>query len=288
MTVNSSASALVAAEAAKYRASMAGFLHQALVAINEFLSTVNFDEIFRPIDQTRSNNDPVIVFRQTSYLLTAKARLHIIAALQANQTHNIHSLAVQMRPTLECAGQVVLQLKDLLFQQPGAEKRIARYLGNDYYQTMIRQSRGQIDHNEFLKTIDAAYSAACTERKEPLRKLKFRESEKVRDLEFGKNWYSHLSNCFYHSDLPALKGYSYYGGVGSCNTVHDQYAFATLLDYLTHQVMVMLLYDAVLATVNSDGIFQKGDSVEKVEKLLQAKKAVGEHFKTTLMSVVDQ
>ena len=153
---------------------------------------------------------------------------------------------------------------------------------------MVRQSRGQIDHNEFLKTIDAAYSAAYTERKEPLRKLKFRESEKVRDLEFGNNWYRHLSNCFYHSDLPALKGYSYYGGVGSCNTVHDQYAFATLLDYLAHQVMAMLLYDVVFAAVNSDGIFRKDVSVEKVEKLLKAKKVAGEHFKTTLMSMVNR
>ena len=34
--------------------------------------------------------------------LLRKARLHAIAVLRANETGNVHSLAVQMRPVLEC------------------------------------------------------------------------------------------------------------------------------------------------------------------------------------------
>ena len=57
---------------------------------------------------------------------------------------------------------------------------------------------------------------------EPARKIKsFRESEKVKDLEFGENWYGHLSGCFFHGDLPTLKDHSYFGGVSSCNTIYD-------------------------------------------------------------------
>ena len=45
--------------------------------------------------------------------LLRKARIHTVAALRANETSNLHSLAVQMRPVLECAGQVVFRFRTL-------------------------------------------------------------------------------------------------------------------------------------------------------------------------------
>ena len=119
--------------------------------------------------------------------------------------------STEMRPALECAGQVVSMFKDLYGKAPGAENRISRYLNADYYQTIIRLSRGQMDHREILEQINAAVPT----RSEPVRKIRsFRESEKVKDLEFGEIWYGHLSDCFFHSELPALKNHSYFGGVG--------------------------------------------------------------------------
>ena len=51
--------------------------------------------------------DPLGVLRVTTHLLTKKARFHAMAVRSANEAGNIHSLAVQMRPALECAGQMV-------------------------------------------------------------------------------------------------------------------------------------------------------------------------------------
>ena len=51
--------------------------------------------------------DPAAGVRITAALLLRKARIHTVAVLLANETNNLHSLAVQMRPVLECAGQVV-------------------------------------------------------------------------------------------------------------------------------------------------------------------------------------
>ena len=261
----------------QYRESMAGCLEASLAKINDFLSPVNFEDIFAPIDQAEFDHDPSTAFRKMSYLLIAKARLHVFAALRANKEDNIHSLAVQMRPALECAGQVVSMFKDLFGKEPGAENRISRYVNADYYQTVIRLSKGQIDHNEILNRINAAIPMGTV----PVRKIKsYRESEKVKDLEFGENWYGHLSDCFFHSDLPALKNNSYFGGVGSCNTMHDEYGFATLMDYLAHQVMVMVMY----AAIRSDDGLKEDRPFEKAAELLEMKKAVSEGFRKKLMS----
>ena len=278
---NPPVSTSLAAEAGRYRASMAGFLQKSLAAMNGILSTVDLDGIFCPIDQAKFDEDPMMPFRRMSYLLIAKARLHVFAALSANKSSNIHSLAVQMRPALECAGQVVSLFKDLFGKYPRAESTIRRHLDADYYQTVVRVSRGQIDHDELLKQI----SVANPMRKEPLRKImRFRESEKVRDLEFGGNWYDYLSNCFYHSDLSALKDLSYYGGVRSCHTVRDEYAFAELMGYLAHQVMVMVMYAAVCP---DDGLKEDKRSDKAVE-LLRKKKEISEGFRRKLMSIAGQ
>ena len=265
----------------KYRESMAGCLQASLVGINDFLLPVDFDGIFVPMDQGALDDDPAIPFRRMSYLLIAKARLHVAAAIHANKSDNIHSLAVQMRTAMECAGQVVSMFKDLYSKDPGAENRISRYINADYYQTAIRLSRGQIDRSEILKQINAAVPT----QPESVRKIKsFKESEKVRDLEFGDNWYGHLSECFFHSDLPALKNHSYFGGISSRNTMFDEYGFAALLDYLAHQTMVMVMYAAVCP---DDGL--KDDRrFEKAAKLLDKKKEVSEAFQRKLLPTADQ
>ena len=265
----------------KYRENMAGCLQASLTGINDFLSPVDFDGIFVSINQAEFDDDPAIAFRKISYLLIAKARLHVFAALCANKSSNIHSLAVQMRPALECAGQVVSIFKDLFSKDPGAENRISRYVNADYYQTIIRLSRGQINHNEILKQINATIPTWT----QPVRKIKsLNESEKVKDLEFGDNWYRHLSGCFFHSDLPALKDHSYFGGVSSCNTMYDDYGFAALLDYLAHQMMVMVMYAAVCP----DDSLQKNKRFDSAVELLGKKKAVSEGFRRKLMSMAGQ
>ena len=58
--------------------------------------------------------EPVAGVPTIAVFLLRKVRIHTVAVLRANETNNLHSLAVQMRPVVECAGQVVffLQLVD--------------------------------------------------------------------------------------------------------------------------------------------------------------------------------
>ena len=281
MSDKSSDPASLAKLVTNYRESMAGCLQASLAGINDFLSPIDFDDIFDSIDQAEVDDDPAIVFRRMSFLMIAKARLHVFAALVANRTDNIHSLAVQMRPALECAGQVVSLFSDLYGKYPGAESRVHQYINADYYQTTIRLSRGQIDHSEIIRQINAADPT----QPQPIRKVKsFKESEKVKHLEFGDNWYRHLSECFYHSDLPALKNCSYFGGISSCNTTNDEYGFAALLDYLGHQMMVMVMYAAVCPNEDLDN----DERFDKASKLLERKKLVTEAFKSKLGAVTGQ
>ena len=58
--------------------------------------------------------DPAAVVRIMGALLLRKAHVHTIAVLRANESSNLHSLAVQMRPVLECAGQVVFFFQNMM------------------------------------------------------------------------------------------------------------------------------------------------------------------------------
>lgn len=84
-----------------------------------------------------------------------KARLHGTAVLHANQVCNIHSLAVQMRPVLECAGQLATILKNMTDEPQRGFAAISRNLSADYYQTLIRVSQGQLSHKELLDSISS-------------------------------------------------------------------------------------------------------------------------------------
>ena len=65
------------------------------------------DGSVEPLDELDLDADPAVSVRILCRLLLRKARIHASAVLRANESNNLHSLAVQMRPVLECAGQVV-------------------------------------------------------------------------------------------------------------------------------------------------------------------------------------
>ena len=268
-------------EVVRYRDSMARFLRASLALMNDILSPVDLSDNLEITAKAAFEDDPLGVLRVTSHWLTKKARFHVIAVLAANKENNIHSLAVQTRPALECAGQMVLLFGNLFGEQADAEDAVDQYLDADYYHTVKRLAKGQIDHHSLLAEI----SKANPVRKKPLRKVRsLKESDKVKELEFGHGWYAHLSDCFYHTDLPALKGVSYYGGVQSNNTINDQYAFAAVLDYLVHQAMVMVMYATLCPGVTSDTdrLFKNANA------LLSKKREASDSYRHTLMSLVQQ
>ena len=183
---------------------------------------------------------PVGVFRLHCALLLHKAQLHTVAVLGANESNNLHSLAVQMRPVLECAGQVVLVVHNVFVDRNAANIALD-YMDADYYRTVIGLTKGRVTHEQLLAHI-AEIRREFEEETGKGRSLE--QADKVAPLDGGKNWYKHLSEYFCHGRTD-WRGYSWQGGVGSMNKVEDEFAFAGFMDYLVNQVAVMNAYAAL-------------------------------------------
>ena len=162
----------------------------------------------------------------------------------ANRNSNLHSLAVQMRPALECAGQVVSVFHNLIIASD--PEPVHQYLNADYLQTMQRHTQGQLDRDNLLESI--AKADPLGSRRSPKHLY---ESDKVKNLEDGPAWYDYLSR-FNHPKVDTLRGPSFLGGVRSNNTSTDELAFAALLDYLAHQMLVMVAHAALSPTMDLD------------------------------------
>jgi len=263
-------------EIVKYRESMANFLCKSIKDMDDVLSLMDVDDPFKEYTDEEIKRDPLIFARNSNYLLMKKAKFHVIAVLRASQSNNFHSLAVQMRPALECVGQVVFTVGTIIAEEPSSEYKILNDLFTDYYDTTKRWTRGK---NDPVALLNKKYKQDPIV-KEILQKIRGRKvSDSVKSLKFGTNWYRHLSECFYHSDLTALRNISYYGGVRSCNSPLDQFFFACFLDYLAYQTLVMILYSTLCAhpTLERDNFF------EKMTATLEDKNSISDFYRDLLM-----
>lgn len=185
--------------------------------------------------------------RQFCAGLLYKARLHAFAVHQANKNNNVHSLAVQARPALECAGQIVFIFHHLIIA-PGFQMRLDRalekldsYMDADIYQTFIRSTKGDVGHEELLQMISDIAAAAAKSVGIPApkrRKVKpLRQSDKVEMLQGGKVWYDHLSKYFCHGEAN-WTGPSFEGGVNSIS-LDREVTCVFIMRYLVDQMAVM-------------------------------------------------
>ena len=197
--------------------------------------------------------DPHATYRILGTLLLRKARLHTLAVLRANESSNLHSLAVQMRPVLECAGQVVFTFRnayiapDLLMSREKALETLMKRLDADFYQTLRSRTKGAVSAEE-LRGMAAEAEAAASFGAPPIPEPKtwsFRQSDKVASLEGGQKWYAYLSERFGHGRGVDWKGLSLRGGVVSNNRVEDEFAFLGLMSYLARQVAAMNAHAAL-------------------------------------------
>ena len=250
-------------EVARYRAGTASLLAQSIPMTRELERRLGVDsESWEAATQSGPEADPAIPLRVECALLLRKARLHSEAVLRANAANNPHSLAVQMRPVLECAGQVVFILDNhlvaprLTTEPEQAVRSLGDRINADYYDTMIRATKGKVGHDELLATISEVESAAaesvgmCAPERRRTRSLK--QADKAATLKGGEGWYAHLSNCFCHDDGD-LRGPTWRGGVKSMNTWQDELYFAGFMDYLVEQVNTMNAYAALCPAAGGDG-----------------------------------
>jgi len=193
--------------------------------------------------------DPVETGRIIGGLLLRKARIHTLAVLRANETSNLHSLAVQMRPVLECAGQVVfffhttIIAPDLLMPPESAMEAFGHRVNADFYQTLRRTTRGQVSPKKLREMATeaqaaaaAAFGAAAPKKQ---KSWSFRQADKMTMLPRGQEWYNHLSEHFSHATAADWRGISSHGGVLTMDLVQDQFAFLGFMDYLVAQVALM-------------------------------------------------
>ena len=186
--------------------------------------------------------DPAAAVRIMGALLLRKARIHTVAVLRANETSNLHSLAVQMRPVLECAGQVVFFFRntmiapDLLMSRERAAEVVGTRLNADHFQTLRRRTKGRVSPEELREVEahaqEAAASSVGATKPKRRKERRFNQADKVAPLAKGREWYDYLSEHFNHGRVADWRGLSWRGGVISIATVEDEFAFLGLMSYL--------------------------------------------------------
>ena len=216
--------------------------------------------------------------------LLCKARLHGIAVVRANEACNMHSLAVQMRPVLECAGQLATILKNLTDEPQRGFASFLRKSRADYYQTLIRTSQGQLSHEELLDGISSmnermeVFADQVKEggglevRKAAARKPKrFRQLDKVAPLPEGDAWYRYLSNHYCHADIGSFEEPSQ---PDTRSTEADQWklACAQMADYVANRIAEMISCTALCAA-HKDADESRAQAAMKQLEAVRAKTA---------------
>ena len=193
--------------------------------------------------------DPTAMIRASCMSFLRKARIHSVAVLRANESNNLHSLAVQMRPVLECAGQVVFQFQtliiapDMLMPPERAVEILGDRVNADHFHTVRRVAQGRVSAEE-LREIEAqaqeeAAHAAGAPKPKRRDERRFTQADKVDVVEGGRQWYGFLSDYFSHASAADWRGPSWRGGVVSMDRVEDEFAFLGLMYYLVQQVALM-------------------------------------------------
>ena len=228
-------------------------------------------------------DDPARLFRITCALLLRKARMHALAVLRANEANNVHSLAVQMRPVLECAGQVAFTFHhliiapDLLMEPEHAFNMLGGYINADYYRTVIGATKGNVGHEELLQRISQAEAEAAEAegfaipKPEGRKGTSLKQKDKVAMLPGGAGWYDHLSEYFCHGEAN-WTGPSWQGGVTSMDTIHEL-TCAGMMDYLANQVALMNAY-AFLCPVDGNVDFDRAMAVQAQRREVREASAI--------------
>lgn len=241
-------------EIRRWRASMAGLLAEVLETTDQLERWLGVADGF--LDTSRRVEEricPVAQLGSTFALVLRKARTHAEAVLRANAGNSMHSLGVQMRTVLECAGQVVYALHYLRFAPEAQDPvRAMETFGNrinaDFYQTFRRAVRG-LSKKRLREMAVEAQEAAARNAGAPAptgrRTWALRQTDKADTLRGGRDWYSHLSSHFMHGGEVDWDGSSWRGGVVSNDSFEDELGFLLSLDYLTGQVATMNAYAAL-------------------------------------------
>ena len=198
-------------------------------------------------------------------LLLHKALIHSAAVFRASETNNISTLAVQMEPILECAGQVVFYFQTLIVPEleggsKSAIERVGTRINREHYQIMRKLSKGKIDRDELMREEyeiqeEAAMSVGASKPKRD-NKRRFTQADKLAMLRGGRSGYDFLKKFFSHTTETHWYGPSILGGMKSTNTVGDMLAFLELIGFLVNQITHMNMAAALCPVKNDDDAWE--------------------------------
>ena len=254
-----------------YRNTMLHYLGEALQMIERSLSGGDFEKPLRQIFGTPSDDEAEMALRTELGLLLRKAQLHIVAALRANKSNNLHSMAIHIRVVLECAAQVVMKANAAV-KGPRELKRMLNVTESDVQYALLAMSRGRIGRDEIQRGIIDARRGIGQHWEEPPKRVTV--TDKISSLPGGRGWYDHLSKFFCHSKADVLSGPLHCGGVVSGSAAEVDSTFALFLEHLTHRVLLMLLGQGLLLSAVGGGTRAYDDALDLMERTTAAAQSV--------------
>ena len=264
-----------ASEVGRYRTGVANLLKKQVGVVSETERRLDI-AVEGGVASWRADleGDPTGSLRIMTALLLRKAKLHMIAMLRANERNNVHSLAVQARPVLECAGQVVLTFHHLVIAPDLSV--VDRYMNADFYLAFIGSPKqGGISQDQLLKMISKA--SGMSEEEVRREDMSLKQADKVAKLEGGRDWYGYLSAYFCHGEAD-WRGHSWQGGVSSMNTVHE-FTLAGMMDYLVNQVATMTAYAALCPLAGDEAPGLRDAALAQMQEVRAASKALRDGVK---------
>jgi len=251
-----------------FREAMGGVVMEALVLIGEILSDADFTKDFPDILGGRDVLGDLYGYADSHAILLHKARMHAGAAMFANNDNNLHSLAVQLRVTLECAAYAVTESRDILEGGPRAAKRLSDAFDYDMF-TQFRRHHGTALDDEIWGII-AGTRARFDE--DSFKATKQTITNRLKAIAGGEAMYRFLSDNFCKCNDETLLRHTPVGGV--LQTDEDAHAIAIgyLLGFLAEILLLMALgFGLVLTVSDSDRSEEIGD---RAFALLEARRLV--------------
>ena len=254
-----------------YRETMARFTREAAEMISRILSEADFESDFPHIFGHPDEIGAQVNIQNHCGLFLKKALLHSAGALAADQSSNPHSLAVQLRVVLECAGPV-LSWADLAVNKNSRDfKRILNITEYDVTKTLKGLSGVTFDDDGRQRSILRARQQIGVQRQGRPKRVTI--ADKLEVLAGGANWYNFLSERFCKVDPDALNESSVLGGVIQPPRDVEAFAFGFSLAYLADLLAQMVAgYGLIVITVNEDSR-PFDDAIELLERKREAERS---------------
>ena len=246
---------LTVSDPAAYRKAMEGFTRKAAEVIAGILSEADFKSDFPHLFGHPDDLGEAAGVRNQCGLWLRKAQLHTHAALVANQSNNLHSMAVQSRVLLECAAPV-LSLANAAAK--GSAREARRIMNAFEYETitaMRAMARDSLDPETLQAlVVDARKSVGDLSTRPPKRVT---IADRLESITTGYAWYDFLSERFHHADANTLMGWTRTGGVRQPEGDADEFSFGFFLDYLAGLLFLMIAgYGLLVIGANGDQVFE--------------------------------